>query len=744
KHLKTSQTNFRLLNHISYFVANYYLCISLLRNIDQVKKLRNQLNKYTFFKKKYRSASVLSFLFSLAILLFLLVIIIVPAKNASISVYFAFSVLPFLFGGMCLSSLFDLFGQYSGKLYFYDLLGASIGALCVPILLVFIHPESLIILTAIMPLLASLLFLKSSRFRLYFFFAMVLLLMGFFLFNVATNTITLPIGENKALAQHLEADRNLHIVKTDWNSFSRVDLVEGFGDDFLANNYIDTFAWTFILPWDAYSMNYTRDWFRYFPFHVKPKSKVLIIGTGGGTDVALALASESRDVTAVEINPSIVENVREYGERAGNIYNSPYVDVFVEEGRNFVSRSNQTYDMVLLGFVDSSSAIVSGGLVMSENYLYTVEAFEDYLAHVNDDGVLALVRYEVDIPRLVTIAKEALNNLGVQGDVKNHLIAVSQTDPSQIEEFLGNQMVFIIKKTPFTEDEINQIRPIIEEKKWAPVILPYNNIDAPYAQFLSGQMSYSEFESKFDINVQATHDNNPFYFAYYKPIGIPLHFVKILSIPFIISLILFGIVLVFKRFIRKDKINLKVSYLLYFSGLGAGFMLMEIPILQKFILLLGKPIYTFSVILFSLLFSTSLGSLASSYVSVKKLPRVIVYASIAVILMTTVYLFSLSTIIQFLLPFSLVARIFMTFVLLFPLGFVIGIPFPSGIRLLKKDNQDVPLAWGINGLSSVFGSVLATVIGVAVGFSTALILSMVSYGVVIVSIMFASKKWNSS
>jgi len=681
----------------------------------------------TFFKKKYRLVYLLSFLFSFTILLFLLIILIVPANNSSISIYYVFSVLPFFFGGMCLSLLFDLFG-------------ASIGALCVPILLIFINPESLIILTAIMPILASLLFIRSSKFTSFFSLTLILLLTCVFLINITTNKITLPIGENKALAQHLEANANLHIVKTDWNSYSRVDLVEGFGDDILANNYIDTFAWTYIIPWNEYSMNYTRDWFRYFPFHVKPRSKVMIIGTGGGTDVALALASESKDVTAVEINPSIVENVRSYGARAGNIYNRPEVNVFVEEGRNFVSRSNQIYDMVLLGFVDSSSAIVSGGLVMSENYLYTVEAFEDYLDHVKKDGVLAFVRYEVDIPRLVTISKEALENLGVQGDVKNHLIVVSQTDPSHIEEFLGNQMVFIIKKTPFTIEEINHIKPIIEEKKWAPVILPYNNIDEPYEQYLSGQMSYSEFESKFDVNVHATHDNNPFYFAYYKPIGIPIPYLKYLLIPFIISLICFEIVLLYKIFIRNDKINLKISYILYFSGLGIGFMMMEIPVLQKFILLMGRPIYTFSVILFSLLLSTSLGSLASSYFPVKKLHRAIIYSSIVVILITTIYLFLLSTIIKFLLPLSLITRIIMTFLFLFPLGFFIGVPFPSGIRLLKRDKQDVPLAWGINGLTSVFGSVLATVLGVAVSFSTALILSIFSYFIVIISIIIISKK----
>ncbi len=694
----------------------------------------------TFFRRRYSLLGILSFIFSLAILLFLYIVIVVPATTISLTVYYIFAVFPFLLGGMCLSLVFDIFGKYSGRLYFYDLLGASLGALSVPLLLRVVTPSSLIILTAIIPLLASLFFMSLSKRKQIFPYILIFILVGVFIFNVMTNTMSLPIGQTKALAQQLNANKNLHIVRTEWNSFSRVDLVEGFGDNFLANNYIDTFAWTYIIPWNQYSMNYTKGWFRYLPYAVKPKPKVLIIGPGGGTDVALALASGSNNVTAVEINSLIVKNVRSYGSRAGNIYNNPKVNIFVDEGRNFVSRSSSKYDMVLLGFVDSSSAIIAGGLVMAENYLYTVEAFEDYLSHLNRDGVLAFVRYEIDIPRLITIAKEALKGVGIQDNLKNHLIVVSQTDPSQREKFLGNQMVFIIKKSPFTMKEISRIKPIIEEENLSPVILPYTNIDEPYNQFLSNKMSFKQFESRFNINIKPTHDDNPFYFAYYKPLGIPMRYLMYLSYPFLVSLLLFGLVLLFKRTVRKEKIRLRIHYLIYFTGLGMGFMLMEIPILQKFILLLGRPVYTFSVILFSLLLSVSFGSLASGRFHEKKLPRTVIYSIIIASSIMVIYLFLLTPIIRVLLPLSLPLRIIMTFILLLPLGFFIGIPFPSGMRMLKIEKQDVPLAWGVNGLASVFGSVLATVIGVAINFSTALLLSVLSYIMVIVCTIIISAR----
>ncbi len=692
---------------------------------------------FIFLKKKYELLTTFSILFSTSIILFLVIVIKIPANFSTLIIFFIFSIIPFLFGGMCLSLIFDLYGKLSGKLYFSDLLGASIGALCVPILLNFINLESLVLFTSLIPLFSSLFFLGYNK-KTIVVCVLILSILCLFFVNFSTSFISLPPGPTKALYQHLDQNKNLHIVRTKWNSFSRVDLVEGY-DYFLGNIYIDTFAWTYIIPWNENGINYTKDWFRYLPFHVKPEPKVLIIGSGGGTDVSLALASGSKDVTAVEINPTIVEYVKSYGERAGNIYDNPKVKVNIDEGRNYVSRSSEKFDMILLGFVDSSSAIASGGLVMSENYLYTVEAFEDYFNHLKDDGILAFVRYEVDIPRLLTISKTALEELGVKENIDKHILVISQTDITQKEPFLGNQMVFIIKKTPFEQKEISKIKSIVNGK-WDTVILPYNKINEPYNQFLLNKMSLSEFESNFDVNVFPVRDDNPFYFAYYKPIGIPLNFLQTLSIPFLFSIILLISVKVTKKITKGNPINIGKIDLFYFMLLGIGFMLLEIPVLQKFILLLGRPVFSFSVILFSLLLSTCLGSLSSSFFKDKKLPGLIIFSSLAVVFFTVVYLLELNQVIRSLLPFTLEQRILSTFVLLFPLGFFMGIPFPSGIRLLKNEDKNVPVALGVNGITSVFGSVLATVMGVAVGFSFALILSIFAYILVIFCILVKSKK----
>src|SRR5690606_31730392 len=126
--------------------------------------------------------------------------------------------------------------------------------------------------------------------------------------------------------------------------------------------------------------------------------ETLVIGPGGGSDVLVALASGSRRVTAVELNPLMIEFARDYGERAGNLYDRPDVEVVQAEGRSFTSRTDRAFDVIFLGFVDSWASVASGGLSLSENYLYTTEAFAGYHDRLTPEGVLAILRWDVDIP----------------------------------------------------------------------------------------------------------------------------------------------------------------------------------------------------------------------------------------------------------------------------------------------------------------------------------------------------------
>ena len=168
-----------------------------------------------------------------------------------------------------------------------------------------------------------------------------------------------------------------------------------------------------------------RDWYRALPFRFKPDGETLVIGPGGGSDVIVALGSGSRKVTAVELNPLMLEFVRHYGERAGNLYDRPDVEVIQSEGRNFISRTDRKFDVIFLGFVDTWASVASGGLSLSENYLYTTQALEAYYDHLTDDGMLAIMRWEIDVPRLVS---NSVALLGVEEASKRIVALLEKRD----------------------------------------------------------------------------------------------------------------------------------------------------------------------------------------------------------------------------------------------------------------------------------------------------------------------------
>jgi hypothetical protein len=220
------------------------------------------------------------------------------------------------------------------------------------------------------------------------------------------------------------------VTQTGWNAYSRIDAVEGFPSPNLARLYIDSDAWTNAMQWDGRieSIRKVRDWYRAYPFHFVRNAETLVIGPGGGSDVVVALGSGSPKVTAVEMNPLMLQFVRHYGERSGNLYNRPDVEVIQSEGRNFISRTDRKFGVIFLGFVDTWASVASGGLSLSENYLYTTQAFRAYYDHLTDDGMLVIMRWGADVPRLVS---NSVALLGVEEAGKRIVILTEKHSTSE-------------------------------------------------------------------------------------------------------------------------------------------------------------------------------------------------------------------------------------------------------------------------------------------------------------------------
>jgi hypothetical protein len=537
----------------------------------------------------------------------------------------------------------------------------------------------------------------------------------------ATGWFRVTPGALKAMRREMDQHPELAVAQTGWNAYSRIDAVEGFPKPSLARLYIDSDAWTNIQEWDGNidSIRAMRDWYRALPFKFTPRAETLIIGPGGGPDVLAALAAGSKKVTAVELNPLMLQFVRHYGARAGNLYDRPDVEVIQSEGRNFISRTQRTFDIILLGFVDTWASVASGGLSLSENYLYTTQAFKAYYDHLADDGILVVIRWNTDIPRLVA---NSVSMLGGPEAAKRMVVLLEPSNKDRGDD--PPQMLFMLRKRPFTADETKQI---MTEWPVRPMIVPGYPISVgspgvmpDYEGLLDGAKSLEAVERNFPYRIGPVFDDSPFYFATARPYGMATNIAEmlfhVLLYPVLILLALFAL-------FGKPKGTPAMTYagsLAYFSSLGFGFIAVELALLQNLTLLLGHPIFTLSVLLFTLLAAGGIGSAIS-----RKLP--IPVACLAVAVLGCVEAFGLPHLVPALLPLALPFRVAIAILLIAPLGLAMGVPFPKGLQHAGDALPPPPFFWGLNGIMSVIGSVATVFFALRWGFQIAMLIGCSCY-----------------
>ena len=698
-----------------------------------------------------QSAALVTVLYAGAIPLCLWLLVRYPFEMDRLALYFLAPLLPFFLAGMALSIIFDLHRAVAGSLYFFDLLGAAIGAVLITLLLYLLGGEAALLTGAIAPAIAAVLLtfspaspaeekedkraaqfdgkpsflalseseseestrgLLSGSIRWLAIAAVVLTAIAAFS-AIKFGVFRVIPGTTKAMRRQMDASPGSRIAQTGWNSYSRIDAVEGVASN-LARLYIDSDAWTDIGKWDGRleSAKGMRDSYRALPFRLTPNAETLIIGPGGGPDVIAALASGSRKVTAVEMNPLMLKFVRSYGARAGNVYDRPEVETIQSEGRNFISRTNRKFDIILLGFVDSWASVASGGLSLSENYLYTAEAFRAYYDHLSDDGILVILRWDSDIPRLVS---NSVATLGADAASKRIVTLLEkQTVADQ-----PAQMLFMLRKRPFTAAETTEIR-----DQWtqaAPIIMPDGTAPPLIADLLAGKKTMAQYEAESPRIVGPVWDNSPFYFAIERPFGMPgaiaSNLVKWLLGP---SMGMLAIFATFGR-PRRATIGPYAGSLIYFAALGFGFIAVELALLQNLTLLLGHPIFTLSVLLFTLLAMGGLGSALSLRVPMW-------LACVCVAAIGSVEAIALPKLVPALLWLPLWGRIVVAIVLIAPLGLAMGMPFPSGLRRTGSRSLPAPpFYWGLNGIMSVIGSVTTVFVALTAGFEAAMLMGSGCY-----------------
>jgi SAM-dependent methyltransferase len=698
------------------------------------------------------AAALVTLLYAGAIPLCLWLLVRYPFEMDRLALYFLAPLLPFFLAGMALSIVFDIHRAVAGTLYFYDLVGAALGAVLVTVLLHLFGGEAALLVGAIAPAVAALLLAvgpasathenrveedaakpssqppsqgergkQPSLVIQIASVAMVVITAGAAFSAIKFGTFRVKPGTTKAMRNQMDASPGSHIVQTGWNAYSRIDCVEGLPNSF-ARLYIDSDAWTGIRGWDG-NLDNVKDMagsYRALPFRLTPNAETLIIGPGGGPDVVAALASGSRKVTAVEMNPLMLKFVRSYGARAGNLYDRADVETIQSEGRNFISRTDRKFDVILLGFVDSWASVASGGLSLSENYLYTTEAVRAYYDHLKPDGVLVILRWEMDIPRLVS---NSVATLGPAEAAKRIVVLMEkQANPNDYP-----QMLFMLRKRPFTDAETKEI-----SQDWTqanPVVMPGGTAPPGIKEVLAGTKTLDQYEAASPRFVGPVWDNSPFYFAIDRPYRMPgaiaENLLKWLLGPSMGMLALFAVFGV-PRQKAVENAGRRPAYqyggsLIYFAALGFGFIAVELALLQNLTLLVGHPIYTLSVLLFTLLAFGGIGSALSV-----RFPMWLACVAVAVI--GGIEALALPKLVPALLWLPLWGRIAVALLLIAPLGLAMGMPFPRGLRETGNGSLPAPpFYWGLNGIMSVIGSVTTVFVALMAGFQAAMLMGSACY-----------------
>lgn len=681
--------------------------------------------------------------------------------NLRLALIYFTTALPFVVSGIIVSSAIAETVERVHRVYFFDLLGAAGGCLLlVPLLDKFGGPNT-VIAAAILFAAAGALWhsMSGSGPGRVTSVAAGLLLVLLITMNFKTKFIDVKYAKGQRLSNE---------VLVRWNSFSRIAVApeRQSGTPLI---FIDADASTGIANFDFDHLP-ERDRKGLLsegpglPYGIRPGGKTLIIGPGGGWDVARALAGGSTDVTGVEINPLIARYVmrekfgelrRHFPSLVHNVFDRPGVRLVVEEGRSFVRRSDEKYQILQATLVDTWASTAAGAFALSENYLYTTEAFRDYLSHLTDDGLMVFTRWGFSPPReslrLISLAMEALGQLG-ETEARRHVIVARE---GSVEGW-GARDTVIISRKPLAQSDIDRARQILQQSRVEAVYLPDAPGDTPFAKLLLAADPHA-YQANYQFDISPVSDDRPFFFYSVQPRDL-VEFVMNASrlsadykinraVPLLFgllatSLVATLVILALPPFLlgaRLPRDAVVQKFLLYFVLVGIGYILIEVALIQRFVLFLGHPTYALTVVIFSMLLSSGIGSSYSRRLidgSDRRLTLALGGVVVAVTVLAVLIVPSLPAAVGW----PLAAKIAATILVLFPAGFLMGLPFPAGLsRLTRMHAPSVRWAWSLNAAASVLGSVLAMALAIYLGLGNTLLIGAGAYAVALVFLRLAPR-----
>jgi hypothetical protein len=652
------------------------------------------------------------------------------------------AALPFFFAGCVVTLAIARNAAHMSRLYLYDLGGAAAGCLLLIPVMDRLGAVNTVLLVAALAAVAAIVLDGAPVGKAWpvALFVLALALCAFAIHNAVTRR--LDVRQAKGLLEEG------NVIFSRWNSFSRV-TVWGSLDNDAVLIMIDADAATLLSRAGDDLKRHAAQAERVeaLAYRLRPRSQALIIGPGGGNDVIMARLFGARPVTAVEVNPIIARDImltEPFLGYSGRLYLQPGVRLVVDEGRSFIRASRERYDVVQGTMVDTWAATAAGAFALTENNLYTVEAFTDYVEHLSERGVLSMTRWYLEPPdqllRLFALARATMKDMGIDRPDRHLMLVRGPAEPGTTRA----PATFLFGRAEFTDDEARAVDDVAARNGFTVLYTPLHRPPNDFTR-LAEAADPREIWAESEGDISPPTDNRPFFFNTVRlhNLGAVLRsagewrktnlgtFVlfSLLAITTVLTVVfILGPLAVARRGVLAAAAGSRLACLLYFAGLGAGFIILEVALVQKCILFLGHPVYSLAVVLFSLLAFSGVGSFVSGRFADARLrtvlPRLLLVLAGAVV----VYVLLLSPIFHALVQLGRGYRIVIAVALLAPLGLVMGMPMPIGVRILNRESPElIPWAWGVNGAASVMGSVAALAIALLAGFNQAMLVGATLY-----------------
>ena len=675
---------------------------------------------------------------------------------------------PFFFAGVVVSLALTRSPFPVGKVYAADLMGAAAGCLGVLEILNLLDGPSAILAAGAVAAVGAWMFrllpgvalLPAKRRMERILLRPAPLAIGLALVAAANSQTRFGI---QPIVVKNEVDRRDNVYYEKWNSFSRImvrnpwkgaPLLWGPSstlppgtevEQYRLNIDGDAATSMFRFSGDVRDANYLRYDITNLGYTIRNSGRAAIIGVGGGRDVLSARVHGFQDVTGVEINPIFIDLLtrREPFRSFAGLADSRGVRFAVDEARSWFARSVDRFDLIQMSMIDTFAATGAGAFTLTENGLYTTQGWKIFVEHLTPNGVFTVSRWYSpgdvnETGRMVSLAMATLFDSSVAEPRKYLFLASNQ-----------NLATLILSRAPLTEAELKDLRLAADKYGYqvllSPGLPPASSVLADITESPDRQ-SLERLTDAYAFDLTPPDDNRPFFFNQLRLAPL-LHGLRssvaansgvksgniiatgTLGVIVLVSLILVltTIVLPLRPAIGNIGSQFAVLGSLYFVLIGIGFMLVEIALLQRLSVFLGHPIYSLSIVLFSIIMFTGIGSFVSERAQLNTRGRFCVWG-----MSLTIYLAALPWLIAHGVgsfeSATLPWRAGLSVLLIGPAGLLMGFGFPTGMRLImSRDRRPAPWFWGVNGAGGVLGSACAVAISMTFGISTTLMLGAACY-----------------